>query len=270
MRTLAGLIGLTLGILIGPCVAHAQTASATEVPPDSKPVRAYIIARDMPYSGVRVVHSVTAFPNGYRKVEDSATKEWRDSEGRTRNDITWEDMNGRKVTVCEIDDPVALVRYIWKVGSTTKTIVTETHYKMDGIVNEVWPDPVHITEANPGTKLMVLGPQQDPSTTNAALGYEYINGVYAEGSRSVHVIPPGRGGNGSDHPVQRIDESWMAPDLGMPVKMFLDDGLGFTQSVELKNIDRSEPDQSVFLPPEQLPKRVAPESDPVWKEPIGP
>jgi hypothetical protein len=45
--------------------------------------------------------------------------------------------------------------------------------------------------------------------------------------------------------------------------------LGFTENTELKNIERSEPDLSVFQPPAERPIRQAPESDPVWKEPIG-
>jgi hypothetical protein len=72
-----------------------------------------------------------------------------------------------------------------------------------------------------------------------------------------------------DHPVNRIDEIWKAPDLSMFVKMFLDDGFGFTELSELRNIDRSEPEHSVFLPPADLPRREAPESDPVWSEPYG-
>jgi len=277
---------IVVGIVVGPCLIGAQVgtcipepgqATCTPTPGnlaplDSKPRQLYVIARGMPYSGVLVVQHVTIFPNGFRKEDGSSTKEWRDSAGRERSDITWKGPDGNDVTVCQIDDPVALVRYIWKVGETVKTVVTETHYTMaDGIVEEIWPDPMHEHKPEPGSgvAIVVLGPQRDPNTTNETLGPEYINGVYAEGSRSIEIIPPGPGGYGTDHPVKRIDEIWMSPDLKMPVKTFLDDGLGFTESTELKNIDRSEPDPSVFQPPPGLPKREAPESDPVWKETIG-
>ena len=175
------------------------------------------------------------------------------------------------MTVYVIEDPVALVRYIWKVGATEKTVVTETYYTMEGQVTEVWPAPPHPKiESTPGATIVILRPQQDiANTKDETLGPEYINGLYATGNRSVEAIPPGRGGNGTDHPVNRIDEIWMAPDLNMVVKMFLDDGLGFTERSELKNIDRSQPEYSVFLPPIGLPKREAPENDPVWSEPYG-
>jgi hypothetical protein len=288
MRILSAVVGpaIAIGIIVGPCAIGAQVTSCTPgpgqitctlapgtpIPQGSKPMRGYAIERGMPYSGVRVVQNVTIFPDGSRKEDGSSTKEWRDSEGRKRSDVTWESLDGSDVTVCQIDDPVALVRYIWKVGTTAKTVVTETHYNMDdGIVSEIWPDPVHEHRPEPGSgmAIVVLRPQGNPNRTNETLGPEYINGVYAEGSRSIEIIPPGKGGYGLDHPVKRIDEIWMSPDLKMVVKTFLDDGLGSTESIELKNIDRSEPDPSVFQPPPGLPKRQASESDPVWKERIG-
>lgn len=277
---------IVIGIVTGPCLIGAQVGTCIPepgqatciptpgklAPPDSKPRRFYIIAKGNPYSGVLVVHHVYVSPDGSRQEDGSSTMRWRDSEGRERTDVTWKGLDGNDVTACQIDDPIALVRYIWKVGKTVKTAVTETHYTMeDGIVEEIWPDPVHEHKPEPGSgvAIVTLRPQEDPNTTSETLGPKYINGVYAEGSRSVELIPPGRAANGTDHPIKRIDEIWMSSDLGMPVKTLLDDGLGFTESTELKNIDRSEPDPSVFEPPPGLPKRVAPESDPVWKETIG-
>jgi hypothetical protein len=282
MRIMDTVLGpaIAIGIAVAPCLAGAQLVTGppilprpgTVMPSDSKMVRAYTIERGMPYSGVRVVQHVTIFPDGYRKEEGSSTKEWRDSEGRTRQDVTWTDAIKGVVTVCVIDDPVSLVRYIWKVETAQKTVVTETHYKMEGQVTEVWPAARdHKIEPKPGVTIMTLRPQRDlnADSNDETLGPEYINGLYATGTRSVEAILPGKGGNGTDHPVNRIDEIWMAPDLNMVVKMFLDTGLGFTERSELKNIDRSELEPSVFLPPAGLPKREAPESDPVWSEPYG-
>jgi hypothetical protein len=285
MRILDTVLGhaIAIGIAVAPCLGGAQVvvmgspvlpAPGTVMPPGSKMVRAYTIERGMPYSGVRVVQHVMIFPDGNRKEEGSSTKEWRDSEGRSRKDVTWtenDSING-VVTVCVIEDPVSLVRYIWKVATAQKTVVTETHYKMEGQVTEVWPHaPDHKIEPKPGVTIVTLRPQQNlnADSNDKTLGPEYINGVYATGTRSVEAILPGRGGNETDHPVNRVDEFWMAPDLGMVVKTFLDDGSGFTERSELKNIDRSEPELSVFLPPAGLPKREAPESDPVWSEPYG-
>jgi hypothetical protein len=109
---------IAIGVAFAPCLAGSQMVTGvpilpqpgTVMPPDSKEVRLYTIERGMPYSGVRVVQHVTIFPNGFRKEEGSSSKEWRDSEGRTRKDVTWTDAIKGAVTVCVIDDPVALVR----------------------------------------------------------------------------------------------------------------------------------------------------------------
>lgn len=269
---------IVIGVEFVSCTATAQSAPVTVLPMPGTPMsrnmkmtRAYTIQRGMPYSGVRVVHHVDIFPNGYRQEDGSSTKEWRDSEGRTRQDVTWTTRTGQVVTVCTIDDPVELVRYIWKLGIGQKTVVTETHYEMEGTVTEVWPGPPgHDIQPIPGATVIILRPQHALNANpDETLGPEYINGVYAMGTRSVEIFPPGKGGNRTDHPIKRIDEIWRAPDLNTVVKMYLDTGRGFTESSELKDIDRSEPDPSVFLPPANLPRRQAPESDPVWKEPIG-
>src|SRR5690242_1113142 len=124
-------MAIAIGISILPCAAGAQApvktlpAPGTPMTKNSKMVRAYAIQRGMPYSGVRVVQNVTIFPDGERNEERASTKEWRDSEGRTRQDTTWTRRNGQVVTVCQIDDPVALVRYIWRLEPPRKTVVTE-------------------------------------------------------------------------------------------------------------------------------------------------
>ena len=143
---------------------------------------------------------------------------------------------------------------------------------MDGVVSEVWPGPPpHKIEPEPGRTIIILTPHQalNANQDGENLGPEYINGLYATGTRTEEAVPHGKGGNETDHTVYRVDETWDAPDLNTVVKMLFDTGLGFTETSELKNVDRSEPDPSVFQPPDGLPKREAPESDPVWKEPIG-
>jgi hypothetical protein len=63
-------------------------------------------------------------------------------------------------------------------------------------------------ESTPGRTIIILTPQPDlnADSNDETLGPKYISGVYATGTRSVEAIPPGRGGNGTDHPVNHIDE----------------------------------------------------------------
>lgn len=217
---------------------------------------------------------MTKFPDGQIVKDQNTEKVWRDGDGRTREDTTWTRYNGVVATVCKIEDPVGKVRYIWRIEPGRKTVVTETHFTMDKYaVTEIWPNPPsYPTGASSGVTIIVLRPQH--TSINAAQGEEklgpaYMNGVEAEGTRTVEPIPRHQGNNQSEHTVYRIDEIWFAPALDIYVKTYLDDGFGFTEDHELKDIDSSEPDPSIFFPPSDLPIRQAPESDPVWSEPYG-
>jgi len=265
------------GIAVSPFGADAQVlpAPGTPVPQDSGQAKiGYTIERGMPYSGIWVTKHVTKFPDGQIVKDQNTQKVWRDGDGRTREDTTWTRYNGVVATVCKIEDPVGKVRYIWRIEPGRKTVVTETHFTFDQYaVTEIWPNPPAFPTGAPrGAKIITLRPQQRRTNTaqgEEELGPTNINGVEAEGTRTAEPIPPHHGNNQSDRTVYRIDEIWFAPSLNMYVKTYSDDGLGSTEDSELKDIDSSEPDPSIFFPPSDLPLRQAPESDPVWREPYG-
>lgn len=270
---------IALGFAAGPFATYAQVvqvlpAPGTPLATNSEQSKiAYTIEKGMPYSGVWVTKHVTKFPDGQILKDENTRKVWRDSDGRTREDTTWTRRSGVLATVCRIEDPVGHVRYIWRIEPGRETVITETHFTMDKYaVTEVWPNPPsHPIESPPGATIVILKPPRslNSDSKEEKLGPTYMNGVYAEGTRSVEPIPAGQGSNQSDHTIYRIDETWFAPDLDLFIKSYLEDGFGFTEDSELKDIDRSEPDPSTFLPPSDLPIRVAPESDPAWSEPYG-
>jgi len=279
MRILLSLVSslIAAGITIGPYTAAAQKptsgvqvlpAPGTPMPPGFVQGKiAYTIDRSMPYSGTWVTKHITRFPDGQIVRDRSTRKVWRDSEGRTREDTTWTRKSGAVATVCHVEDPISQVRYIWRTEPGRKTIVTETHFTFDDYaVTEIWPNPPsHPIESPPGVTIIILSPaakRLNPNPDEQKLGPIYMNGVYAEGVRTVEPFPS----EPTDH---RVTETWSAPDLNLFIKSYLDDGYGFTEDSELKNIDRSEPEPSVFLPPAGLPRRLAPESDPAWKERYG-
>lgn len=269
---------LAFGIALAPFAASAQylpPPGSTILPKSGGQEKiGYAIERAMPYSGIWVTKHVTKFPDGQIVQDQNTDKVWRDSDGRTRSDTTWTRYNGVVATVCKIEDPVGKVRYIWRIEPGRKTVVTETHFTFAKYqVTEIWPNPPAFPSGPPpGVAIVVLRPQQpianaDPNAQK--LGPKYLNGVLAEGTRTVEPLPPHQGNNQSDRTLYRIDEIWFAPSLNIYIKTYLDDGLGSTEDSELKDIDPSEPDPSVFLPPTDLPIRQAPDSDPVWKEPYG-
>ncbi len=278
MRVLVSLLSslIAAGIPIGPCIAAAQDFApgvrvlpvpGTHMPKDFVQGKiAYTIDRSMPYSGIWVTKHVTTFPDGQVVRDRSTRKVWRDSEGRKREETTWTRKSGAVATVSHIEDPVAMVRYIWRVEPGRKTVVTETHFTFDNYaVTEIWPSlPTRPIDSHPGVTIVILTPARrlNPNPDEEKLGPIYKNGVYADGVRTVEPLP-------SDPTHHRVTETWSAPDLNLFIKSYMEDGYGFIEDSELKNIDRSEPDSSIFVPPPGLPRRQAPESDPAWKESYG-
>ena len=268
---------LAIGIALLALASRAQTVlppPGTALPQDSNPGKiAYGINRGMPYSGIWVTRHVTKFPDGQVVRDQNTRKVWRDSEGRTREETTWRRYTGALATVGRIEDPVAMVRYIWRIEPGRKVIVTETHFTLDDcVVTEIWPNPPsRPSETTPGAIIVILRPsrQLNPVARGEKLGSKYLNGVYAEGVREVDPICTGEDECKSGRTHGHISEIWKAPDLNLVTRTSLDDGLGFTEDSELKNIDRSEPEPSVFVPPADLPKRQAPPSDAVWSEAYG-
>lgn len=267
---------LAVGIVLVALASRAQGVLMSPMgpPQNSTPGKImYGIERGMPYSGVWVTRHVTKFPGGQVVKDENTRKVWRDSEGRTRDETTWTRYNGVVATVGRIEDPVAKVRYTWRIEPGRKTVVTETHFTFDNcIVSEIWPNPPsRREETTPGATIVILQPRRQPNTRTRGeqLGPKYLNGVYAEGVRTVDAICTSGDECKAGRTHNHVSEIWTAPDLNMVVRTYMNDGLGFTEDSELKDIERSEPEPGLFLPPPDLPKRRAPETDAVWKEAFG-
>ena len=86
----------------------------------------------------------------------------------------------------------------------------------------------------------------DVSTEN--LGTQTIEGVPATGVRTTQTIPVGKIGN--DRPISIVTEVWTAPELkGTVVLSKRNDPRTGDQTFKLTNIQRSDPDPSLFAVP---------------------
>jgi hypothetical protein len=91
----------------------------------------------------------------------------------------------------------------------------------------------------------VTGPTAKPAVED--LGTQNINGVSATGKRTTLTIPVGQIGN--DHPIQVVSETWFSDELKMMVKSSNRDPRFGDTTFELTNINRAEPDASLFQIP---------------------
>jgi hypothetical protein len=80
-----------------------------------------------------------------------------------------------------------------------------------------------------------------------SLGTQTIEGVAAEGTRSTLTIPAGEIGN--TLPIEIVDESWYSPELQIMVMTRHRDPRSGETTYRLTNINRGEPDRSLFEVP---------------------
>jgi hypothetical protein len=198
-----------------------------------------------PYSGVEKSTSVRTLADGTHITNDSPfiQKTYRDSSSRRR---TERPMCGRKTAdntavLVEIRDPVAGYGYILDPG---KRIA----YRFQ--VEVIEPRPRD--RSNPATP-QPPPPSSDgrprPTTTTESLGSDVIEGISVEGTRYTTVFPPGSRGN--DGPIAVVRDEWHSPELGgiLIMAKTVDPINNAESTIQLTDIDLSEPLISLFQPP---------------------
>jgi hypothetical protein len=212
-----------------------------------------------PYSAEQITEHIQTLPDGNRIVNTTTTHLYRDSQGRTRTEVTMPARNGAEPPMtATIDDVVTGAMY-------TLQPATKTAFKMPaprplpappGSASETVPFPVALPAPPPppplpaGSGPMVISftsamPKPDVKTQD--LGTQPINGVSATGTRITSTIPAGAIGN--EMPIEIVSETWYSPELKMVVKSVQNDPRIGQTTVTVTNIDRSVPDPSLFQVP---------------------
>jgi hypothetical protein len=105
--------------------------------------------------------------------------------------------------------------------------------------------PLSIGDVNAAATL-VIGRASRAGKTES-LGTRDIEGVTAEGTRSITTIPAGAIGN--ERPIEIVYERWYSKELQLIVLSKHTDPRFGEQTYRLTNINRSEPDRALFTPP---------------------
>jgi hypothetical protein len=104
---------------------------------------------------------------------------------------------------------------------------------------------------NPGLKkkleMVRTGKQDAGQRKEESLGNQTFEGVTAEGTRSTLTIPAGEIGN--TLPIEIVDENWYSPELQIMVMTRHRDPRSGETTYRLTNINRNEPDRSLFEVP---------------------
>ena len=214
-----------------------------------------------PYSGEATTETQQVLADGNRITRRNASTMYRDSEGRTRREMTlgaigpWAAPGGARQTVF-INDPVAGVNYVLDPTERTVRKMTRRERPMRG--GETAPAGA----AGPGEgggiqRARIAAAANRPQPRTESLGKRMIEGVEAEGTRLTLTLPAGEIGN--ERPIEIVTERWYSPDLKTIVLSRRSDPRMGETTYKLTNIRRTEPLRSLFeAPPEYTVKEGPP------------
>lgn len=198
-----------------------------------------------PYSAEAVTQVNQTLADGNRIQRTITTVVARDSEGRTRIERTMNAIgplaapaSGRPFKAVFINDPVAGVSYVLNPNNRTMRQVPVTFGRAGRRGQS--------QNASPG---FATRPHAHTSAKNAEqdLGTQTIQGVAAQGKRVTRTIAAGEVGN--QRAIDLVTETWYSPDLHVTVMSKSSDPRFGETVYQLTNINRAEPDHSLFVPP---------------------
>lgn len=222
------------------------------------------VVKGAPYSATMTNESVQTLADGTRIVQSSSGSTARDSQGRTRQDAPLPAIGNLSISdaphLVFLQDPVAGTSYTlnltdktaWKnpmlqrdigmasgaLETTTRTLVIRTRSDVPGA--EPPPPPPMMLEKH-------LAVEDDAEANAENLGTQTMEGVQVTGVRTTRTIPAGKIGN--DRPITVVTEVWTSPELKTIVMSKRNDPRIGEQTFKLTNIQRGEPDPSLFTVP---------------------
>lgn len=205
------------------------------------------LVKGAPYSAVAVSETVQTLGDGNRIRQTTTTTIYRDSTGRTRREVTLKDGTTQSIA---ITDPGTGVSYTLNPRNRTAT-----KSEFGGMVKkfDVVRDEEKMRaelERKRAVELQAMSSANLSSKKQAlteSLGRQSMEGVEAEGTRTTLTIPAGQIGN--DLPINVVSEQWYSPELQLLIMTKHNDPRVGETTYRLTNINRSEPDRSLFEVP---------------------
>lgn len=200
-----------------------------------------------PYSADETTQSVQTLADGNHITRTTTAHIDRDSQGRVRREVTLPapGNDAQPHTLITISDPVAGITY--SLDPQTKTALKMT--PPPGAAAKFAKFKTTVMEAPAGghARIEYRDMQRAAPTTHEDLGTQNIAGVNAKGTRQTTTIPANAIGN--DMPIVITSERWFSPDLQIEVKSVRNDPRMGETTYSLANVNRTEPDPSLFQVP---------------------
>ena len=224
------------------------------------------LVKGAPYSAQAVTEMTQILSDGNRIVNTSSAAVYRDGEGRTRREQTFKaignfSIDGEPIQSISINDPVAGVAYILEPHSRmARKIqglridaaqgegfrVRSTGGEGEAFTfNTATSGPMTIKRGTAEAKM--IEEKERTGFRKEDLGTQTVEGVNAVGTKTTITIPAGQIGN--ERAIEIVDERWYSPELQTVVMTRHSDPRSGETVYRLTNINRTEPDHSLFEVP---------------------
>ena len=214
-----------------------------------------------PYSADEKTESVQTLADGTHITNTTTTRVYRDSQGRTRREMSLPGFGGdtKTHTMITISDPVSGASYSLDPESKTAHqmpamafAASEAKFKAEARGKEAngsIADPLTLgrNEVVRSEVRVVRGGNFAKAAKREDLGENVIEGGSAKGLRETSTIETGQMGN--DRPISITSERWYSSDLQIEVKSMHSDPRTGDTTHSVTNINRTEPDPSLFQVP---------------------
>ena len=223
------------------------------------------MVKGKPYSADTTTETVQTLADGNRIVHRTVSKFYRDSDGRTRREQKFGDVDPehplpREVKVF-VDDPVSGLAFVLDPASKSadkvhrsREFLDERNATDDGARIMIKPDSEEGERGAAGRMLIKFRDKQlaeieddKRDVVKEDLGTRNIEGVDCNGTRTTTTIPAGAIGN--EKPISIVRETWYAPAIAAVVESTTEDPRYGKTTYQLTNVQLSEPSRSLFEPP---------------------
>jgi hypothetical protein len=200
----------------------------------------------------RAEHSLTALSLSIdvSVTRVTTTKEARDSAGRTTRQTSLYVPSGAPASLnTVVVDPGSHTMTQWMSQSKQATVFHRPEPKS---LPANLPITTSAGAGGSGSSMPADGHSRSATAAVARIrdrqreqiGGKTIAGVYAERTRITMTIPEGAEGN--DRPMTNVNSTWRSPDLDINLLTVNEDPRSGTRTNEVTDLDRAEPDPSVF------------------------
>lgn len=201
-----------------------------------------------PFSATEQHHTLQVLGDGTRIENNTSDKYYRDDQGRTRIERT----DGTVI----IEDPVQGASA--EINGNRKMVRSYTEAKQAA---ELKAMPVRgmVFSTGDGAQADKLKAEamakvakantsvKSDAHTEEDLGFQIINGISAQGTRTTTTIPAGQIGN--DRPINVVSERWFSPDLQILIRSSNKDPRFGETTYDLTVVSQTPPDPSLFQIP---------------------